>query len=167
VSGQDAVPDALEVRPATADDAALLLRWRNDPEVRAWSRSTEETPREEHEAWLRGVLADPDRHLLVVLRASDGEPVATTRYDLVTGDRSGWEISITVAPGMRGKGVGSATLQASDAWLARAEPTAREVVAHVRPANTGSHLLFERNGYRNATPDEAEMDRLVRVLDGP
>lgn len=163
---QDAAAPELRVRPATGDDGALLLSWRNDPEVRAWSRSSEETPWDEHEAWLRGVLADRDRHLLVVLRDPDGEPVATTRYDLLSGDRSRWEISITVAPGQRGKGVGSATLQSSDAWLARTEPAAREVVAHVRPANTGSHLLFERNGYRYAPTDEAGMDRLIRVLDG-
>jgi len=160
-------PGPLQVRAATEDDAALLLAWRNDPEVRGWSRSSDEIPREAHEAWLRTVLADPDRHLLVVVRPPGGEPVATTRYDLLdggaeSGDRSRWEVSITVAPGMRGQGLGSATLQASDAWLRRTEPALAEIVAHVRPANTGSRFLFERNGYRPAPSDEAGMDRLVK-----
>jgi RimJ/RimL family protein N-acetyltransferase len=157
----------LRVRPATEDDAALLLAWRNDPGVRGWSRSSEEIPRSAHEAWLRTVLADPDRHLLVLVRAADGEPVATTRYDRLGGgsDRSRWEVSITVAPGMRGQGLGSATLQTSDSWLGRTEPALAEIVAHVLPRNTGSRILFERNGYRAAPSDEAGMECLVKVVD--
>ena len=163
-------PPLVRVRPATEDDAALLRSWRNDPEVRRWSRSSDEMPAEAHETWLRDVLADPDRHLLIVVHTGSGEPVGTTRYDRLGGpdsaDRSRWEISITVAPGMRGQGFGSATLQACDAWLRQAEPAATGIVAHVRPANTGSRTLFERNGYREIPSGEPGMDCLVRVLDG-
>jgi RimJ/RimL family protein N-acetyltransferase len=172
VTGDGAATSAVvRVRPATDDDAALLFSWRNDPEVRRWSRSTQEMSAHAHNAWLRGVLADPDRHLLLVLRAADGEPVGTTRYDRLTGGaepahRSRWEISITVAPGMRGQGFGSATLQACDSWLRRTEPASTEIVAHVRPANTGSRALFERNGYREIPSDEVGLDCLVRVLGG-
>ena len=154
----------LHVRPATADDAQLLLDWRNDPEARSRSRSSEVIGLAGHLAWLGRTLASPDRHLLVV-ETEDGTPVATTRYDRLApgadgGDR--WEVSISVAPGLRGQGLGGATLHASDAWLRGTEPAAVAVVAHVRPDNTGSRRLFLRSGYVPAPSDEPEMDRFVR-----
>jgi RimJ/RimL family protein N-acetyltransferase len=74
-------------------------------------------------------------------------------------------VSITVAPAMRGRGLGSATLQASDAWLAAAEPGAGEIEAWVRSSNDGSRRLFERNGYLGVESDDPEMDCFVRPLD--
>ena len=158
----------LHVRPATEDDAQVLLDWRNDPEARSRSRSSDVIDLEGHLAWLRGTLASTDRHLLVV-ETAEGTPVATTRYDRLArdhgddgdgGDR--WEVSISVAPGMRGRGLGGATLRASDEWLRGAEPEAGAVVAHVRPDNTSSRRLFLRSGYVPAPSDEPDMDRFVR-----
>jgi RimJ/RimL family protein N-acetyltransferase len=132
--------------------------------VRAWSRSSEPIDSDSHAEWLRQSLADPDRHVLIVARAADGLPVATTRYDVRTanGSRARWEVSIVVAPEMRGRGFGNATLQASDAWLLATEPEAAEIIAWVRPANISSRTLFERNGYRAAEPAEAGLERFVR-----
>ena len=158
---------AVRVRRARQDDAALLLSWRNDPEVRGRSRSTDEIDPDAHAEWLRRTLASPDRHLLVVETDPDGTPVGTVRYDrLATSStdpgRGRWEISISVAAAMRGRGVGSVTLQSADAWLMSTEADAREIVAHVRPDNTGSRQLFERNGYRAAPSAEPDMDCFVR-----
>jgi UDP-2,4-diacetamido-2,4,6-trideoxy-beta-L-altropyranose hydrolase len=158
----------VRVRPATEDDAVLLHTWRNDPVVRSLSRSTDPIPLDAHAAWMRASLAARDRHLLVVETSGpDATPVATTRYDLLaddSGSRARWEVSITVAPEMRGRGLGSATLQASDAWLAATEPAVREIEAWVRSSNSGSRRLFERNGYRGVESDDPEMDCFVRPV---
>jgi RimJ/RimL family protein N-acetyltransferase len=165
-------PPRLRVRPATQRDAVLLHTWRNDPEVRSLSRSSDPIDLATHAAWLERSLADASRHLLVVETADpEPVPVGTTRYDLVSGGgpdaaRTRWEVSITVAPEMRGRGLGSATLQASDAWLASAEPATSEIVAFVRPANAGSRRLFERNGYRATPSAEPDMDCFVRLWAG-
>ena len=158
----------VRVRPATQEDAELLHRWRNDPEVRGLSRSSDPIALDTHAAWLRASLASPDRHLLLV-EAEDGTPVGTTRYDLLSpgddggGARTRWEVSITVALEMRGRGMGSSTLQASDAWLREAEPATTEIVALVRPENTGSRHLFERNGYGAVSSAEPDMHCFVRL----
>ena len=154
----------LRVRPATTDDARLLLDWRNDPEARSRSRSSEVIDQDGHLAWLGRTLASPDRHLLVV-ETAEGTPVATTRYDRLAADADGcdrWEVSISVAPGLRGQGLGGATLLASDEWLRAAEPAAVAVVAHVRPDNTSSRRLFLRSGYLPAPSHEPDMERFVR-----
>ena len=158
------------VRPAVVADTGFLLAWRNDPGVRRWSRSSQPIDPVEHVHWLRQALADPDRHVLVICRAQDDVPVATTRYDLLRDEggnsRARWEISITVAPQMRGRGVGGATLRASDAWLLAAEPHVTEILAYVRPDNEGSRHLFERSGYRAASSAEPELDCFVRRWEG-
>jgi RimJ/RimL family protein N-acetyltransferase len=151
----------MRVRPAVEDDAELLLSWRNDPEARRWSRSSDTIDLATHRAWLLRTFASPDRYLLVV-EAGDGTPVATTRYDRLDGDATAWEVSITVGPDVRGRGLGGATLAASDAWLLDAEPAARRIVAHVRPANEASRRLFERHGYAPAPSREPDMLRLER-----
>ena len=165
-------PSGLRVRRATQDDAVLLHTWRNDPAVRSLSRSSDPIDLATHAAWLERSLADPGRHLLVVeTTGAEPVPVATTRYDLLADGvpataRTRWEVSITVAPEMRGRGLGSATLQASDAWLRSAEPGTTEIVAFVRPSNTGSRRLFERNGYRATPSPEQDMDCFVRPWEG-
>jgi len=158
-------PIGVRVRPATEDDAALLLAWRNDPDVRGWSRSSAEIDPAAHAEWLRGTLARPDRHLLVVETDPDGVPVGTVRYDRLA-EEGRWEVSISVAADMRGRGVGGAVLRGADDWLSAAEPGAVEIVAHVRPANTGSRRLFERNGYRATASAEPDMDCFVRRWQG-
>lgn len=161
----------LRIRTAGAGDAELLLAWRNDPTVRGWSRNPGTVSAAEHRRWLAGVLADPDRHLLVVETADGGEPVATLRYDLLGAEggdrRSSWEVSINVAAEARGRGVGRVALAAGDAWLAGTEPEAAEVVAMVRTGNSGSERLFAGLGYRATTPPEPAMSRFVRVLTRP
>ena len=160
----DGEPSPVAVRPAVAGDADLLLGWRNDPGVRGWSRSSEPIDRESHAAWLRRSLTDADRHILIVSAVADGVAVGTTRYDVrsADGSRTRWEISIAVAPEMRGRGFGDATLRASDAWLLATEPAAAEIVAWIRPANAGSRRLFERNGYGATPSEEPDLDCYVR-----
>src|SRR5690348_1550527 len=94
----------MKLRRATLDDAERLWRWRNDPETRANSISTDPVPLESHIAWLKSSLRNPDRKLLVA--ELDGEPVGTVRID---NDR---ELSWTVAPEARGRGIGGAMVAA-------------------------------------------------------
>jgi RimJ/RimL family protein N-acetyltransferase len=148
----------------------LLHTWRNDPVVRSLSRSTAPIPLDMHATWLRSSLASSDRHLLVVETAGDATPTATVRYDLLPSEdasRERWEVSITVAPDLRGRGLGLAALSSSDAWLVAREPEASEIVAYVRRSHLGSLRLFGRNGYRPIASDDPELECLVRRLRQP
>lgn len=87
-------------RPATMDDARCLWEWRNDPLTRAMSVNTEPVAWEDHLAWLRDSIADPNRQLSVY--ELDGVPIGTTRLDH-EGDAARY--SIAVAPEHRGRAV--------------------------------------------------------------
>lgn len=99
---------ALKLRPATLDDFSNLLRWRNDPETRAQSWNSESVAAEEHEAWLKKSIANPRRRLLIA--ELEGIPIGTVRADLGDGPP---ELSWTVAPEFRGRGLGKTILKAA------------------------------------------------------
>jgi len=70
----------LQPRPATAADGALLLRWANDPQVRANSFSPEPIAPDEHQRWFRAGLADVNR-LLLIASDAQGCPLGQIRFD--------------------------------------------------------------------------------------
>jgi RimJ/RimL family protein N-acetyltransferase len=138
-------------REATEADATLLLGWRNDPQTRAWARDPHPIAPGDHLAWLAAVLGSPAR-LLLVLDAG-GIPAGTVRFDQRTGNR--WEVSITVAPDYRGRGMAGSMLAIAEAELGhRVAPSA--LLAAVHQDNLRSHALFRRASYLEcptAAPD--------------
>jgi RimJ/RimL family protein N-acetyltransferase len=155
-------PDAPEVvvRRATLDDAGPLLEWRNDPVTRAVSRHHEVVAADDHLAWLRDGLSRPDRHLLV--GSVDGVEVGTVRWDAEGG--SEWEVSITVAPEARGRGVAGALLRAGEQWLA-ATASVGAYLAVVHTGNEPSRRLFVNGGYAPDLPADREgFERWVRTV---
>ena len=159
-------PQRVLVRPATAQDAELLWRWRNDPGTRHSSRSREEVPMDAHLRWLHATLRREDRRLLV--GEQDGQPVGTVRWDLDT--RGEWEVSITVAPERRGSGLAGALLRAGEDWLQDAHPDELAAyLASVHVDNVASRRLFLGAGYLPDLPaDEEGFERFVKgVRSGP
>ena len=61
------VKNSIQLRPATIEDADVLLKWRNDPEVRKFCHTTEIIEIENHISWLNKVLNDKDRKLFIVM----------------------------------------------------------------------------------------------------
>ena len=138
----------LSLRPATAADAAVLLRWRNDASTRAASRNTGEVSPREHSAWLAGVLASAERDLLIAER--DGAPVGQLRFDVVS--EAEVEISVGLDPAARGTGLGTRAISAGVEWLWRARPGAQRLIAHVRENNEPSLRAFTRSGFTTEGP---------------
>ena len=137
----------LAARDATEADADQLLAWRNDPRTRSASRTSDVIALEDHVRWLRGVLASPDRLLLVI--EADGEAVGTVRFDR---EQAGeWEVSITLAPASRGRGLARAVLAEGERVLAERQ-NVRVILAAVHQDNAASAALFERAGYRESAP---------------
>jgi spore coat polysaccharide biosynthesis predicted glycosyltransferase SpsG/RimJ/RimL family protein N-acetyltransferase len=149
--------DHLTVRPATLDDAALLLGWRNDSVTREVSRSSELVTWDEHLAWLSASLRREDRMLLVAEEGGDGprRPVGTVRWDRDDGTTAHWEVSITVAPERRGEGMARPLLHAGERYLLSSQPATDEettFVAVVHEDNTPSAKLFAASGYLPYAP---------------
>jgi RimJ/RimL family protein N-acetyltransferase len=138
----------VNLRPVTMDDANMLFRWRNDPVTRANSRSTASVSWEDHCKWLKASLANPNRDLLVA--EIDGVPVGRARID--RGEET--EVSWTVSPDHRGKGVGKAMV----AMVAAACPRG-PVVARIKPSNRASQAIAAYAGFRKVEDGELQVWR--------
>lgn len=127
----------LQFRLATLDDTELLLRWRNHPETRKYLFHSEETTFEDHSAWLIATLANPSRQLFVA--EVGGTPVGTFRADLAPDGC--YELSWTVSPDIRGKGIGS-SLVIGARTLIRGT-----LIAHIKEWNVASIKVAEAAGF--------------------
>jgi RimJ/RimL family protein N-acetyltransferase len=130
------------LRPARPDDAPRLLEWANDPATRAASFDRAEISWPEHVAWLAAVLADPDRRLWI----ADEEGVALGQVRIDRAPEGFGVVSIGLAPGARGRGIGRAVLLMGLAAAAR-ELGIRRARAVVMEANLPSRRLFEGAGF--------------------
>lgn len=150
------MPDGLAVtlRPATLDDAELLLVWANDPVTRASGFHPRPIEPDEHRAWLAARLASAASRLYIGM--AGGEPVGQLRLERGP-DQT--EISISIAPDARGRGHGRRLLAAGVA-AARADPSiaGAPLIARVRPDNRASRALFGAAGFveREQTTVEGE-----------
>lgn len=142
--GSGQLTPAVEVRPATSADAALLLTWANDPDTRAASFHPARIEPDEHAAWLAETLTRPTRRLFIGLL--DGEPVGQIRLDAT--DPGAAELGISVAPERRRRGIGARLLAAGIETGRRDRALGVDrFVARVRAGNQPSMRLFERAGF--------------------
>ena len=132
----------VHLRSARQDDAEALLAWRNQTDVRLYSRSQDIIGPEEHARWLSEVIAAPKRHLMIGCR--NAKPVGVVRLDV---DGECGEVSIYLTPDARRQNNGSALLRAQEAWIRNSLPGITRLVAVVVGDNASSHNLFLKNGY--------------------
>lgn len=92
----------LTLRPATTDDAQLLFTLRNDRLTRQMSKSSDPVQWDGHIGWLRTRLARDHPDLYIAELA--GDPVGTLRLD-------GTQVSYTVGPTFRNRGIATALLR--------------------------------------------------------
>ena len=135
----------LKLRPATMADAALLLQWRNGADTRVNSRNSEPIDVGQHETWLSRILASPD-HVVRIAEAG-GHPVGVVRADRTA---QGWELSWTVAPKARGRGVGGGMLGVFVASLDG------RLTAVIRKGNLASSKIAAKVGLEltGSTPED-------------
>lgn len=138
-------PESLRIRwrPASVDDSQTLWRWRNDPMTRRNSLQSGRIGWDSHRRWLAGKLADRGCLLLIALGVQ-GEPVGQLRLD--RGPAATAEVSISVAPEHRGRGLAAAMLRRAP-W-GRPAWRLRRLLAQVKPENAASVIAFIKSGYR-------------------
>lgn len=142
---------ALLFRLAKLEDADVLLQWRNDLQTRVSSRNMDIVKIDGHRKWLAAVLQDSKRHLYVV--ECEGVLVGTVRIDEQNGMS---ELSWTVAPEHRGKGLGKRMV------LKLASSVERPIYAEVKKGNVASEKIALHAGMRFLSCDSSGMLRFHR-----
>src|SRR5262245_8404459 len=130
-SEEPSVPHATDrtvvLRPATAADMALIFAWRNRPEIVALSTSQRIVTWEEHVAWYKSVLANPNRMMLLIEHLD--RPVGQIRFDRVTPAEC--NVTIYLLPEYTGKGLGVRALRSGCAQAFAAMLSTR-ILAYIR-----------------------------------
>jgi UDP-2,4-diacetamido-2,4,6-trideoxy-beta-L-altropyranose hydrolase len=140
----------INLRPAIAADEALLLRWANDPEVRANSFSQEPIALADHHHWFHRGLTDRNR-LMMIAMAADGCPIGQIRFDRQSASAEGGASEATIDLSLdrcaRGHGLAAELLRLGlQAMEQRWGPTT-DGVAEVLMSNTASNTCFARAGF--------------------
>lgn len=131
----------MEFRRAEERDCLDLLSWRNDPDTVRHSLTGAAVPEEDHRRWFARVLTDAGRILLIV--EQDGGKIGMVRFDR-DGDGA-WEVSIGLAPAVRGKGIAASVLAGG---IAAAFPADRpDLLARVKADNPASRRIFQHCGF--------------------
>ncbi len=125
----------MKLRGATWADRDLLLEWRNDPLTVQGSLSGASVEADEHYAWLRKSLISGSRRLFIA--EEDGVAVGTARLDY---SPAGVELSWTVAPEARGRGVGKRL-------VGLAAEQAPSIFARIRSDNPASLAIARACGF--------------------
>lgn len=130
-------------RRAQTSDSKKLFDWRNDPVTRANSISTDPVSWPRHEEWFAKSLVDSKREIwLAIFNNQDVGMIRLDRGQDVT------ELSWSVAPEHRGRGLGSQIL----ATFVSEHPAA--YVAKVKKQNLASLKMAEKAGFKIFKEDD-------------
>jgi UDP-2,4-diacetamido-2,4,6-trideoxy-beta-L-altropyranose hydrolase len=128
---------ALIGRRIRMSDAQVIYEWQIEPSTRRYFRNPAAPTKAAHAAFMTARCAD--RSGLTEVLTLDGEPAALVRADEIA---SVHEVSIVVAPKLRGRGIGAAALAYLDALLPGAS-----LQAVVDARNDPSLRLFRSANY--------------------
>jgi len=131
----------LTVRRAVGADVTTVWEWRNDPYERTKSFSMDDIPWSTHQRWYLQKLADSNCHFFLMEFSS--KPIGQLRVD-INPNGSG-EVSIFVGTPFRNQGYAAKTLNIVFYEL---RGHAKNLVAHVKPENISSAVLFLKNGFQ-------------------
>lgn len=139
--------ESISLRSATVADEALLLRWSNDPQVRANSFSRDPIAPADHHHWFQKDLENSNRLLLIAL-TSDGCPIGQIRFDLLPtnpqSDAREAMVALSLDPCARGHGLASELVRLGLQAMGQRWGAAKEAVDEEPSSKTTSNACFAR-----------------------
>jgi UDP-2,4-diacetamido-2,4,6-trideoxy-beta-L-altropyranose hydrolase len=137
------VADSLLIRRVESGDFKTLWEWANDPLVRQASFEVTSIPWEQHLEWCIRKIADSSCFFNLVSFKS-GDPVGQVRFDIENQEAI---VSIGLAPGLRGRGLGLAVLLKATSLFFE-NSNSKNIHAFIKPTNHASMRAFEAVGFR-------------------
>jgi RimJ/RimL family protein N-acetyltransferase len=138
------VNTVMKLRLAEIKDSLNILQWRNDPHTRAMSRHEDLIEVKDHSQWYEKSLQNPKRLLLV--GELEDNAVGMVRFDRLQ-NAIDWEVSITLAPNYRGRGLSKNLLELACSCFISQYSNAG-LIAEIKRCNTTSRRLFEGYGFK-------------------
>jgi len=130
------------------EDAEAVYNWRNDPKVRAVSRSVGEIDYAAHASWFAERIPLTHPETVWIIEADDGVGIGSARINCYEDDDRA-EISVVLGEEHRSRGVGRQVIkQLAD----KVRAMGRVPTAFVRPDNRRSLNTFTAAGFTYVLP---------------
>ena len=133
------------MRDVAIQDSEVLLEWRNQAEVRKFSRNQGLISKDSHAQWFKTRLKQVPNEPFWIFENSLGR-VGFVRFDFDIASKY-FEISIVINPAMRGKGLGKIVLELAIANCIERNPGSI-FFAEAHKKNLSSQLLFLKCGFQ-------------------
>ena len=140
----------INLRSASMDDAKMLFDWRNDPEVRSVSFSSDPVEWESHRRWLDAKLRDRDCDLWIA-EDRTGLAFGQVRLDHNRADSTAM-ISVSIDHASRARGSGTVLLDKACRTAFADNPSLDQIVAQIKPGNQASERAFKKTGFGPMEP---------------
>lgn len=136
------------IRPCRFEDSRRIWEIRNDPQVRQFSRYSEEIDFENHDQWFKKVYLESHDNFCFVL-SYWGKVIGYCRFDFVD-KQNGYSISLAIDPAHQGIGFGQFLLSES----LKKTPPGKDILAEIQKNNLRSIKLFQKNNFKIYREDE-------------
>jgi RimJ/RimL family protein N-acetyltransferase len=151
--------DGFTLREVSRGDAYVLWVWANDPLTRQAALDTHTIAWEEHRAWLAQRIGSSTARIWLAVDETD-RLLGCIRFE-TTDDWETAKLSYTVAPDVRGRGVGRRIVETGTGRI-QIEHRRVRIVADVRTANIPSIRIFRALAWDEATSRD-EVIRFSRI----
>jgi len=142
----------IEIRLANLSDSKNIFFWRNHPNIRNYSSSTDEIEWAEHEKWFASRCGHNNHPILIGYL--QGQPIGVVRFD-IKGNFA--DVSIYRVPDSGHYGIGKKLLCEAEAWLKINHPHIATINAFVLKKNKLSQKFFKKSQYIKHA-DSAEVE---------
>jgi len=150
----------LLIRLAELGDSKFVFDWRNDPDTRAASLTTDEVLWAQHEPWFAAALQNPGIVMYMATAAgAETHRIAMCRFNISPAEPSA-EISINLSPDFRGQGLAAPVLKLAVDSFVKDHPNIEVIVAVIRSENIASRKIFGSAGF----VERGENDGVVTAI---
>lgn len=141
----------IQIRLVSENDSETLLNWRNLPEVRKWSRNSQEIDLTTHQEWLKNRLSDEASNNLFFIIENNKATVGMVRFDEIRFEE--YEISILVDPNYQNLGIAELGINLAVEHLLQIVGRAK-IYAAIHFDNIASLKLFSKLNFQTTSKDE-------------
>ena len=156
----------IKLRSARHDDDELLLKWANEPFVRANAFMSEPIEKRIHKKWFDSRLNDQKNHkLYIAFIKYSNNPIGQVRFDLI---ENYWHIDFSIDPNFRDQGYGTNMLYLAIKKLSQQDQK-NLVIGQVKKNNVSSYNVFKKlhfqlsNTNRNIITFQKKLNQVSRV----
>jgi UDP-2,4-diacetamido-2,4,6-trideoxy-beta-L-altropyranose hydrolase len=133
----------ISLRPAETEDAVLLWKWTNDPEVRSSSFKSDLIPWKDHLQWYRQKIISHNSWIFIAENQT-GEPIGQIRFDR---ENNIIKISYSLSKKFRGIGLGELLLEKGITKMKTCIDFPTMIKADVKKNNKTSLNIFKKCGF--------------------